>query len=291
MRAGQVAGISLILNNWFLAMVVLFALAGLLSKLLLLFGAIVWHETAHAIAARALGLKVRELEILPFGGVARIDELNETEYGKDIFIAAAGPASSLLLAALLWLLVDRLPNWAEVLTFLLQVNIMLFLFNLIPALPLDGGRILRALLCRATDYSRATGIAVAMGQTIGAGLLVLASFSLILDGTLNITFIAAGVFLWLAARREGRAAGFRLMKMLSRKKELLTSRGLLPTVQYTALGHMTVKEVVGLFRPECYHIILVVDENLREQGRITESEMWQVLSAGGWQVKISTIVK
>ena len=291
MRAGKVAGIQFVFNNWFLALLVLFTIAGLLGKILLVFSAIFCHEVAHAITAHLLGLTVREIEILPFGGVARIDRLNEAEPGKDIMIAAAGPASSLLLAAITWLIMLKLPYHGELLPFFLQVNMMLACFNLVPALPLDGGRIARAWLCQIWDYNRATEVVVTISKAIGIIFIIVSAGMVLLDGTFNITFIVAGVFLYAAARAETRTAGFRVMQTLARKKEILMSRGLLPTIHYTALGSTTVKEVVRLFHPEHYHIVLVVDDDLTVRGHITETELWKALTDRGLYIKISSILE
>ena len=100
MRVGKIAGIQLILNKWFIILIILFALAGMGSKVVLVFSAVLWHELAHALVALMLGFKVREVELLPFGGVARIEGLGAVGSRDDIMIAAAGPASSLVLAAI-----------------------------------------------------------------------------------------------------------------------------------------------------------------------------------------------
>ncbi len=292
MRTGKVAGVQLILNNWFLGLVVLFAVAGLLSKLLLVFSAIVCHEAAHAAAAVALGLKVREIELLPFGGVARIDGLNEAEPHKELLIAAAGPVTSLLLAALSWLVVTKLPDIADYgWQFFLQVNFMLVCFNLLPALPLDGGRIARALLCQVWDYNRSTAVVALCGKVIGIALLVGAGMMFISQGTVNVTFMIAGLFLYTAARSETVTAGFRMMQTLSRKKELLMVRGVLPTMHFTASANLTIKEVVRLFQSEHYHIVLVVDENLCVLGTITETQLWDALTTRGLYTKMIAIMK
>ena len=292
MRAGKVAGVQLILNNWFLGLVVLFAVAGLLSKLLLVFGAIFCHEVSHAAAAATLGLKVREIELLPFGGVARIDGLNETEPGKELVIAAAGPVCSALLALLSWLVVTNFPESAAYgWQFFLQVNLMLVCFNLLPALPLDGGRIARSLLCQVWDYNKSTATVALCGKVSAIALLCGAAIIFVSEGTVNVTFIIASLFLYTSARSEMVTAGFRIMQTLSRKKELLMARGVLPTMHFTASANLTIKDVVKLFQSEHYHIVLVVDESLCVLGTITETQLWDALTTRGLYTKMIAIVK
>jgi stage IV sporulation protein FB len=130
LHTGKVAGTQIILNNWFLVLLGLFALAGMLGKVLIVFGAIICHELAHAGTAHLLGFKVREIELLPFGGVARIDRLNEAAPVQDMLIAAAGPLCSLVLAAFTHLMMTKFAYRHEEWAFFLQVNIMLACFNL-----------------------------------------------------------------------------------------------------------------------------------------------------------------
>ena len=111
-----------------------------------MFASVLWHELAHVAAALALGYRVREIELLPFGGVARIDNIGEAGAINEIVVAAAGPLASLVMAAVLHFTAVQVPALAFGLEFYFEVNIMLALFNLLPGLPLDGGRILRALI-------------------------------------------------------------------------------------------------------------------------------------------------
>lgn len=291
LHAGKVAGVQLILSNWFIAVVILFAVAGLLNKLLIVFGAVACHEAAHAAVAQALGLKVREVAILPFGGVARIDGLSEAKPRTDLIIAAAGPLCSLLLAGMTWLALLEWPDYSGYGQFFCQVNWMLVCFNLLPALPLDGGRILRALLTTVWDYNQATAVVSKISKAIGSGLLLWAGWIFVREGTANITVIAAGIFICAAVRTETLRAGFRVMKTLSRKKELLMMRGILPTVHYTATGHLTVKEVIRLLQAEHYHIIHVMDEDLCVRGIITETQLLDALTQRGLYIELQSIVE
>lgn len=291
MHTGKVAGVQIILNNWFLALLGLFALVGMLGKVLVVFAAIVCHELAHAGTAHLLGFKVREIELLPFGGVARIDRLNEAAPVQDMLIAVAGPVCSLVLAAIAYIGMTEFAYRQEELRFFLQVNMMLACFNLLPALPLDGGRILRAWLSQFWDYTRATAAVVKISKVVSFCLIGYSVGDFIVTSTINATFIGAGIFLFAAARVEAKVAGFRVMRVLAHKKELLTARGIMPTAHYTALNTMTIKEVIRLFHPEQYYIVIVVDENLAVQGQITETELWEAMTAKGIYVTLYDILQ
>ncbi|MDR3589313.1 MAG: M50 family metallopeptidase [Negativicutes bacterium] len=286
MRAGKVAGVQFILNNWFIALIVVFALMGMGFKVLGVFAAVLWHELAHAAVATSLGYRVRELELLPFGGVARIERIGEAGSISEIIMAAAGPLASLVMAAVIYFIAFRVPAWTVTLDFYLRANLMLALFNLLPGLPLDGGRILRALLATRWDFTSATGMVVNTGKLISLGLAAVSALDLWLTGTFNLTFFAAAVFLYAAARTETAVAGFRTMRVLANKKAELVARGILPTNHFTALDSVTARDILRFFGPEQYHIVLVVDKQLHLQGTLTETQVWEALPLMGLYARI-----
>ncbi|MDD4601206.1 hypothetical protein SDC9_09025 [bioreactor metagenome] len=286
LRAGKISGIQIILNNWFIVLIVLFACVGLATKALAVFGAVLVHEFAHALMAMILGFKVREIELLPFGGVARIERMGEAGSSGEIMIAAAGPIISLVLAALMYMGIEQFPIWAEEFCFFYQINIMLALFNLIPGLPLDGGRILRAWLAHYRDYGKATMIAASVSNITAVVLVGISGFDYWQSGTINLTFLVAAVFLYVAAKTEVQVAGFRQMRVLARKKAELTVKGVMPARHYTAMYGARAHDIIHLFGPDYYHIVLVVDDNFRLQGTLTETEVWEALPYHGLYAKI-----
>ncbi len=269
-----------------MALIALFAFAGLAGKALAVFAAVLWHEAAHAAAATAMGYRVREIELLPFGGVARIERADTAGAASEIIMAAAGPLASLVLAAAVYLARAAFPAHALWLDFYYQVNLMLAAFNLLPALPLDGGRILRALLALHWDWGEATAATAGLGKLLAVILLVAAGVGLWQSATVNLTFLAAAVWLFCASRAETAAAGFRAMRILARKKAELTARGVMPTVHLTALATARVSEVVRLFGPEHYHVVLVVDGDCRLRGALTETEVWEGWPGRGFASRI-----
>ncbi len=291
LHVGKFRRIQISLNSYFLILLLLFSLAGMSGKVLLVFSAVLWHEGAHAFMAECLGYKVKEIELLPFGGVARIERLNDANAGSEIMIAAAGPLASLLMAGISYFAWLKGGTGEEVLPFYFWVNITLALFNLLPGLPLDGGRIFRALLSLSMGYSKATRIAVACSKMFCVLLLMLIVYEFWNVGTINITFFIAAIFLYVTAQSERAVAGFRAMRLLAFKKACLTQRGLLPTHHLIALQHITFQEVVAAFRPEIYHLIIIVDEELQPCGTVSENEVWQGIQQLGMQATIDKLLK
>jgi len=178
-------------------------------SILLLFACVTLHELGHSLVARRLGVRVRDITLLPIGGVARLENLPERPSHESL-IAVAGPAVNfalalgLGLALLLWKgaglpfdigYLSRLLMGSRSLVslgvYLLSANLILGLFNLIPAFPMDGGRLLRALLATWTSYPRATRIAARLGQVMAIGLALLA-FSPF--GNISLALVALFVF-------------------------------------------------------------------------------------------------
>lgn len=170
-----------------------------------LFASIVLHELAHALVARRLGLTMRGITLFIFGGVAQMDE-EPPSAGVEWRVALAGPAMSAALAATLWLLAVALggvlPEPAiTLLLWLALMNAVLMGFNLVPAFPLDGGRVLRALLWRRSgDLGRATETASAVGRGLGWGLVGLGVLQILMGfGLAGAWWILIGLFIRHAA--------------------------------------------------------------------------------------------
>lgn len=163
--------------HWSLLVFLLFvaiaerSLAGVLS-MVLVFGSVVVHELAHALVARGRGLPIGDISLYPFGGVAKL--LSPPKTSRDeIVVAVAGPAASLALA-FSFLALSPLGAVAATLA---RVNLMLGVFNLLPALPMDGGRVLRALLARRLGFYGATRRAARLSRWIAFGLMGAAFFT------------------------------------------------------------------------------------------------------------------
>ncbi|HEY7401446.1 MAG TPA: site-2 protease family protein [Actinomycetota bacterium] len=175
------------------------------------FACLLLHELAHAVVARRFGVEVHRITLFLFGGVAEIEGEVPTPQGE-FAVALAGPATSLTLGCMLglaaaWASGRSLTGAEGVLVALAAGNAVVALFNLVPGLPLDGGRLLRAGLWRVTgDFTRATRVAAGAGRLLGVLVLVAGVVLLATGHAVGIWNAAMGVFLWLLAGRSGRAA-------------------------------------------------------------------------------------
>ena len=167
---------------------------------LALFACVALHEFGHALAARRFGIATRDITLLPIGGVARLERMPEKP-AQELAVALAGPAVNVVIAAVLFLSLAALGT-VPFLEQLLMANVGLVLFNLIPAFPMDGGRVLRALLASRMEYARATRIAARTGQVLAVGFAIAGLFG-------NPMLLVIAAFVWMSASQE---AAFTQMK-------------------------------------------------------------------------------
>jgi Zn-dependent protease len=176
------------------------------AAILGVFGCIVLHELGHALAARGFGIRTRDIELYPIGGVARLDRIPRNPF-KELAIALAGPAVNVaivaFLAPLMWLdgyslgVNGSAGSWMEVFWHrILWANVGLVAFNLLPAFPMDGGRVLRAFLAMFTPRVTATHVAA----VVGTGFAIL--FGLYGLLTTNIFLMVLAWFVYMAGQAE-----------------------------------------------------------------------------------------
>ncbi len=215
-RIGRIAGIDVFVHPTFLLLLVWVVVTNYLAHndameafnglvfIVALFGVVVLHELGHALTARRFGIGTRDITLLPIGGVARLERIPEDPW-QELVVALAGPAVNAVIAGLIYLglmLGDGLSGLTAAMHggggFIQQmfwVNVTLLVFNLLPAFPLDGGRVLRALLAMRFDYVRATQAAAVIGQ----GIAILFGF---LGLRYNVFLIFIAIFVWIAGAQE-----------------------------------------------------------------------------------------
>jgi Zn-dependent protease/CBS domain-containing protein len=253
----------------------------------LLFLCVLLHEFGHITAARHYGVQTPDVILLPIGGVARLERIPE-EPAQELVVALAGPAVNVVIAALLYLALGgfvpegglEIDNpGVGLLERLLAANIFLVVFNLIPAFPMDGGRVLRAFLAYRFGYARGTQIAATVGQALAF------AFGLwgLVSGNPMLVFIA--LFVYLAATSEAHAAQMREV-----------SRGMIVddtmVTRFEALTPASrVADAVECLLRTTQHEFPVVDGGGRLLGLLTRDEMIKALRERGPEAPVTEVMR
>lgn len=217
LQLGRIAGIDLYVHATFALLLLwighsAYAVRGssrdsmlAMAFVLAIFGIVILHELGHALTARRYGIRTRDIILLPIGGVARLERIPE-EPKQELAIAIAGPLVNVVLAAVFGSLVllTGVPtemsrtlghNWIFE---LFAVNVTLTIFNLVPAFPMDGGRVLRAVLAMNMPYTRATQLAASIGQAMAFLFALIGLF-------FQPVLLLIAFFVWIGAGQEASA--------------------------------------------------------------------------------------
>ncbi|UEM03878.1 site-2 protease family protein [Skermanella rosea] len=261
--------------------------------IVLLFACVLLHEFGHVFAARRYGVQTPDITLLPIGGVARLERIPEKP-SQELVIALAGPAVNVVIAAALYvaLLAGGFPlsvglpaDGSEVqnpgvsmLARLAWVNVFLVLFNLIPAFPMDGGRVLRAFLAQRMGYGRGTAVAATIGQGVAFVFGLLGLF-----GNPLLLFIA--LFVYLAASSEAHAVQIREV-----------SRGVMAgdamITQFESLSPASVVEdAVQCLIHTTQHEFPIVDGSGRLRGVLTRDDMIRALRDRGPDTPVLEVMR
>ncbi len=254
------------------------------SFTLLLFLCVLLHEFGHAFAARAFGIRTPDITLLPIGGVARLERMPEKPI-QELIVAVAGPAVNVVIALFLFVFLAAKFTLRDIVSFgsggfltsLLAVNIMLVAFNAIPAFPMDGGRVLRALLSMMIPPAKATMIAARIGQVVAVGFAI-ASFN---GWSPMLLFIA--IFVFGAAQQELRYAQFQATGAAPGNPSRQPARcvGDIMQTGFTALPSDTlVATALTTINGSTQGIFPIIDRQLRAVGVVSARKLELAVSGG-----------
>jgi stage IV sporulation protein FB len=263
---------------------------GMWHRALVLFALVSIHELGHAAMANQLGYDVEEVSLLPFGGVAKLS------YGSigfkprhEAYIAIAGPLVNLVMIGLAaicyW---THLWSW-EFFELVVQLNIWIAVFNLLPGLPLDGGRVLRAARSRAIGFESATREAYRMGLVLAGVLLVIGGASL-WAGYPHLGALLLGTFLLVSAISGQRELSSETIRFLDAKRQK-DARGPEVVRAFAAPMDATVRDVVRQFSPDRYHMVYVLSETGAVVTILEEEELLEEVFAGHLLYTLRNIVE
>jgi len=294
-RLFKVAGISINVHITFILLLLFFMYGGFKALFLIIaiFCFVTLHELSHSLVAQKFGIKVKEITLLPIGGVASMAKMPEKP-SEEFLISIAGPLLNIIVVLIFyfplyfWLGPEKLfsffahgpslKTWPHVIVYIYWVNLILAAFNLIPAFPMDGGRILRSLLAQRMSFRKATKIAVNFGHIFA---LIFGYFGLVRG---HIFLVIIAVFIYMAASSEGLQVDIRAVLKKYRIKDVSSHRFI--TVNKTAtLGR--VLELMFHSHQEDFPVI----EDGRMVGFIARRDIVNAIHQHGKSIAVSEIMR
>jgi Zn-dependent protease/CBS domain-containing protein len=290
----RIAGIQLRIHVTFLLLIVWVALGSTNAAIfvLLLFLCVVLHEFGHALAAKGYGINTPDITLLPIGGVARLERIPE-EPKQELVIAAAGPAVTAIIALCLFVVIAARGQSeiatsmqsGDLLVNIFKINVYLLLFNLIPAFPMDGGRVLRALLATRLTYARATQVAATVGQAFAFLFGIVGLFGV--PGVFNpnpfLIFIA--FFVYIGASQE---AALAQMRDVSRRFPVSSA---MVREFRTLPDTATLQEAVDALLATSQHDFPVVDGSGNVAGILTRHDLIAALRKDNPTIRVADVMR
>lgn len=273
-RICRIGGCDICIHPLFVAALIGAALTGFGNIFLMVFAIVLVHELCHSAVAGILRYRLIRVELMPFGGVAALEGLGEGRPSDEAVIAMAGPLGNVLLITVAAALDYFMPLGEDFMQMFMGANFAMAVLNLLPALPLDGGRILRALLTRPLGLKKATRTGAVMGMALG---LVLAGYGVwgIFSGIINLSIFMVAGFLLLSAVREYRRAPYLVSKVVRAAR-----RHTRPVNHLAAYAHVRLGALVQAFLPGMYNVVTILGEDGRAVGEINEDMVFGAMQSG-----------
>lgn len=258
----------------FVIMMALSVVTGFYMELLTLFGIVIIHELGHVVAARYYGWEVSEVQLLPFGGVAVIEEQGTVTAWEEIVVALAGPLQNALMIIVALLMKSTAlwnDGWVD---YFVQANMWIALFNLIPVLPLDGGKVLQAIVSYRISYYYTLKITIWTSLVMSGALLTASVYKYPVAG-INLNLLVIAIFLLATNWYSYRNLNYKFVRFLinrsSRADKILTQGGLAQPI--VVLGDLSIAHIMKMLRREKYHLIYVLNEDGVIQAVISEHRL------------------
>jgi stage IV sporulation protein FB len=264
----------MIINQWLVIMAVIIA--------------IVIHESGHILMAKCMGITIESIDIMPCGGAIHMASFFKLSLHDEVILCLAGPVANLFSAMICSVIINLGLPVNGFLSLFMAISMGLCLFNLFPALPLDGGRVLRAALARSMPIKKAGKVAALVGYTLGAGLFACGLYVAI-HGEYNIMLFIMSYFVVVGAKEEQKNIAYALMKSISRKNQLVMQNGCIENKRLTVYGDILLSQVIKNFSSGKLHHLTIVDENMAVIGYLTEKEVIEGATVRGSQIKIASL--
>lgn len=243
------------------------------------------HECAHIFVAKMCGTEIDGVEILPFGITMRVAQNYIKDTMREIKIALAGPVSNFLIAYFTYGFYDGVYR-----EYIITVSLVMGIFNILPALPLDGGRILRALLVKKMGHIRAANMALNISYGLGFLIFGAGLYALYIT-KFNFSFLLIGGFLIANITEERKNANMIIMRDILYSRKKLSQNGVAQGEMLVAEESEKAKNILKMLSYDRYYIINIVDNHMRIIKSITETELIELMAIYGMNICMKKFVE
>lgn len=266
------------INKFFIPYIILLIFIGFNGNLITAFIMVIFHEFTHYFVARYFGFKSGNVEILPFGAVLTVNDFEEASFKEDLIISLSGPIFNLVLAVIFYIVYLYFHN--TIINSLFLTNAALGIFNLVPALPLDGGRIFRNLMARKIRYRLANFIIIIVSICIGSAFMLYYIYCFF-RGQMNLSFGIIALYIIIYSFREKERIAYIIMSDIIKKKFKFIKRGYIENKSFSIYSKNDLLKVLSLVEKNKYNIFTVLDDELRVIDIIYEEEILEGLKSYG----------
>ncbi|MGM0409613.1 MAG: M50 family metallopeptidase [Bacillota bacterium] len=256
------------LNPLFFLILFVFFVLGFIKEIIIVFILVFLHEVCHFLVAKVLNYNIYKIEIFPFGGVAEYKGLLEMKPLSEFFVAIAGPVFNLFLVIIFYFL-DLNNNLGSL---LIKYNLIIAIFNLIPILPLDGGRVLRAIIVHKFGFIKGTKIALKISQ-IAAFIAILISINILIFNKANIWLLLISFFIYASLIKEKNQYIYKFIQYLSKVKIVENDLKRKKISLHALNENNKLKEAIDCIIPGDYNIFYILNYNREITKIITENKL------------------
>lgn len=266
------------LNKYCIPYIIILFLVGFRGQLLVVFVFVILHEFTHYLTARKLGFSGFHIEILPFGASLKLKNLDEASSTEELIISISGPMMNFVLAVIFYAALRKY-NCKELYE-LFMTNLSLGIFNLLPAFPLDGGRMLRDILCKKFMYKKASKITVYISISLG---IILFMFYLVFlfYRVNNLNLILISFFILSCSIKEKRRIVYVIMEDIMKKRLKFIKNGTIENRMISVFFRKDLLFGLSMIDKNKYTILTVLDENMKIMRLIYEEEIISALKEYG----------
>ena len=259
--------------------IVFFILLSFNNSIILAFISILAHEGMHILVAKRKGCKFNDIQIHIYGTSAQFANIDELNKKEKLQIYLSGPFANFIIICIFWcigfasnnILIDKMIN----------INISLLFFNLLPAYPLDGARVLEILLSQKILYRRANDIISKISYTIGVILLVIFIIVFAYSGVINVSILIASIAICLITRSDEKSAMYILMGNIFVKRNKLLRNKYIENKSISVYYKQGLANVMSMVDKNRFNIFYVLDDDLKVVFIMNEDELIEALKLYG----------